>query len=74
MPSKKVDKPLTVLVRPDLDKVLRHRAGKNHRTISKEIIFLIECALGLESENVRATMHLLWKASGEVSEEAPQRG
>ncbi len=73
MAKKKVDKPLTVLVGPELDQVLRNRALKNHRTISKEIIFLLETALGLESENVRTTMHLVWKASGEVTEEATPR-
>lgn len=69
MSRKKVDTPLTVLVKPELDAILRNRAEKNHRTISKEIIFLIETALGLESEAVRNTLHLLYAANGGVIED-----
>ena len=72
MSRKKVDTPLTVLVKPELDAILRNRAEKNHRTISGEINFLIQTALALESEAVRDTLHLLYAANGglTVEEEA----
>ncbi|WP_204307951.1 hypothetical protein, partial [Klebsiella pneumoniae] len=56
-----VERPLTVMVKPDLDAVLRARAVANHRSVTKEIVFLIETALGCTSESVRETVHLLYK-------------
>lgn len=37
------------------------RATTNHRSLSKEILFLMEVALAVESEQVRETVHLLYK-------------
>jgi hypothetical protein len=68
--------PMTVLVRPEIEQILRARAANNHRPISGEINFLIETALGCESEDVRKTMHLFWKLSGETTptaEASPSR-
>jgi hypothetical protein len=63
------EKPITVMVKPELHEILRHRAEQNHRSVTKEVVFLIETALGCASESVRETMHLLYKANAEVTEE-----
>ncbi|KQS75034.1 hypothetical protein ASG32_08025 [Methylobacterium sp. Leaf361] len=63
------EKPITVMVKPDLHEILKHRAEQNHRSVTKEVVYLIETALGCASENVRETMHLLYKAGVEFTEE-----
>jgi plasmid stability protein len=70
MATVKSERPISVLVRPDLEAVLRARAVSNHRSLTKEVVFLIETALGCSSENVRETIHLLYKAGVEVTPEA----
>ncbi len=62
--------PMTVLVKPDLEAIIRQRAGANGRTISKELVVLIETALAIESEDVRKALHLLFKAEVEVTDDA----
>jgi plasmid stability protein len=70
MKTAKSERPISVLVGPELDAVLRARAATNHRSLTKEVVFLIETALGCSSENVRETIHLLYKANVEVTPEA----
>lgn len=67
--STKKERPVTMLVRPELEAVLRARATANHRSLTKEIVFLVETALGCSSENVRETIHLLYKMGAEVTTE-----
>jgi hypothetical protein len=57
---------MTVLVPPQLEEVLRNRAATNHRTLSKEMIFLMEAGLGVSSEKVREAIHLFYKMNAEV--------
>jgi hypothetical protein len=57
---------MTMLVPPDLEAILRQRAATNHRTLSKEMIFLIETGLAVSSEKVREAMHLFYKMNVEV--------
>ncbi len=66
----KKERPVSVLVGPDLEAVLRTRASANHRSLTKEIVYLIEVALGCSSENVREAIHLLYKANVEITDEA----
>lgn len=58
------------MVSPELDAILRSRAVANGRSVTKEMVFLMETALGVSSESVRETIHLLYKAGVEVTEEA----
>lgn len=60
---------ITVELTPELDAVLRARAVANHRSVTREVVFLMETALGCASENVREAIHLLYKAGVEVTEE-----
>lgn len=60
---------MTVLVPPDLEKVLRQRAATNHRTLSREMIFLMETGLGVQSEEVQQAIHLFYKMNVEVTVE-----
>lgn len=59
---------VTVAVSHELDEILRARAAANHRSVTKEVVFLIETALGCSSEQVREAIHLLYKAGIEVTE------
>lgn len=70
MKTAKSERPISVLVRPDLDAVLRARAASNHRSLTKEVVFLIETALGVSSDNVRETIHLLYKAGVDVTDQS----
>jgi plasmid stability protein len=70
MAAGKSERPISVLVRPDLDAVLRARAAANHRSLTKEVVFLIETALGVSSDNVREAIHLFYKANAEVTDQS----
>lgn len=70
MKNSKSERPITVLVGQDLGDILRARAVSNHRSLTKEVVYLIETALGCSSENVRETIHLLYKAGVDVTPEA----
>ncbi|GJE78086.1 hypothetical protein BGCPKDLD_4697 [Methylorubrum suomiense] len=70
MPAGKRERPVTVLVSEELEAILRERSKSNHRSLTKEAVFLIETALACESESVRQTLHLFYKAGVEVTEEA----
>ncbi|WP_273288280.1 hypothetical protein [Methylorubrum populi] len=64
------ERPITVMVDPDLHTILKARANANHRSVTREVIFLIETALACSSESVRETMHLFYKMGVEVTSEA----
>ena len=68
MPNYKYGRPISVLVNQDLEEIIRNRSATNHRSMTKEIVFLIETALAVESEDVRRTMQLLYKIGAEVIE------
>lgn len=70
MARAKSERPVTVLVGPELEAILRERAKNNGRSLTKEAVFLIETALACTSEDVRRTLHVLYKAGVEVTEEA----
>ena len=61
-----IEKSMTIMVAPDLEAVIRERAAVNHRSMTKEMVHLIEVALGVESDQVREAIHLLYKAGIEV--------
>lgn len=72
MTTKTGEKPITVLLKPGLETVLRERAKANGRSLTKEAVTLMETALAVESEDVRKTLHLLFKAGVEVTEATGQ--
>lgn len=60
------EKPMTVLMKPSLEAIIRERARANGRSLTKEIVVLLETALAVESEDVRKALHTLFKAGVEV--------
>ena len=57
----------TVNLEPDLYAVLIKRAEFNRRSLSGEILYLIECALAEEVEGNQSILRTLLMASGGVS-------
>lgn len=60
-------KRITVLMDPALHVVLFDRSEMNNRSVSKEIVHLIETALAVKSEMTRETLHFLYRAGGGAS-------
>lgn len=58
---------MTVNVEPDLYAVLTKRAEFNRRSLSGEILYLIECALAEEIEGNQSILRTLMMASGGVN-------
>ena len=57
----------------ELKRMLVHRAEVNNRSLTGEIVYLIETALALKSESTREMVHFLYKsfpAEDESSSEA----
>ena len=61
----------TVNLEPDLYAVLTKRAEFNRRSLSGEILYLIECALAEEVEGNHSILRTLLMASGGVSSLLP---
>lgn len=57
----------TITLEPELFILLRERAAYNRRSMSQEIVFLVECALANEIEGNREIMRTLMMASGGIS-------
>lgn len=57
----------TVTFEPELFSLLRNRAAYNRRSMSQEIVFLIECALANEIEGNITIMRTLMMAQGGVT-------
>lgn len=56
----------TVTLEPELFLLLRDRSLYNRRSMSQEIIFLIECALASEIDSNITIMRTLMMASGGI--------
>ena len=56
----------TVTLEPELFNLLKHRAAYNRRSMSQEIVFLIECSLANEIEGNITIMRTLMMASGGI--------
>lgn len=54
----------TMTLEPDLFELLQNRSAYNHRSMSKEITFLLEAALGMENENNLSIVRTLMHAQG----------
>lgn len=56
----------TVSLEPELFSLLRDRAAYNRRSMSQEMVFLIECALSAEIESNITIMRTLMMAQGGI--------
>lgn len=56
---------VTVVMRREFQDILRSRAEINNRSVSKEILFLIETALAMKSETTREMIHFMYKAQAD---------
>lgn len=54
----------TITLSPELFSLLKNRAELNHRSINKEITYLIEAALATEIDGNLQIMRMLMKAQG----------
>lgn len=55
---------LTITMEEDLFEILRNRAKYNCRSMAKEIVFLLESALAVESEGNLQIIRTLFHAQG----------
>lgn len=57
---------LSIRLEPDLYALIQSRASFNHRSMSREVTFLIEAALGAESEGNLQIIRTLFMAQGGI--------
>ncbi len=50
---------LSAFIQDDLYTILKTRADINHRSLSGEVVFLLEAGLGIETESTRNMLQLL---------------
>lgn len=60
----------TVYLAEELLAVLRQRAAINQRSVSGEVVYLLECALSEKSETTREFLQLMYRAQGAPKLEA----
>jgi hypothetical protein len=54
----------TVVLSKELHEMLQLRSERNLRSLSQEIVYLIETGLAQKSDQVRDTIHMIYKAQG----------
>lgn len=61
---------ISMNIESELLDVLRRRAALNCRTLTGEVVYLIECALAEKSETTREFLHIIHRAQGAPTLEA----